>query len=79
MEKLLTHYGSQTVVGKLMQSSMELFIVELGMSNQPLAEDYNIGSYWILHSWLKSVWEKVSLFHVEVFGRRFISCRDRHN
>ncbi len=66
MEKLLTHYGSQTVVGKLMQTSMELFIIELGMSNQPLAEDYNIGSYWISHSWLKSVWEKISLFHVEV-------------
>jgi hypothetical protein len=67
MEKLLTHYGSQTVVGKLMQSSMELFIIELGMSSQPFAEDYNIGSYWTSHSWLKSVWEKVNRFHVEMF------------
>ena len=66
LEKLLTHYGTQTVVGKLMQSSMELFIIEMGMSNQPLAEDYNIGSCWTTHSWLKSVWEKVSFFRVEV-------------
>ncbi len=66
LEKVLTHYGSQTVVGKLLQSSMELLIIELGLSGQPLTEAYSVGSAWTTHSWLKSVWEKVDLFRIDV-------------
>ena len=66
LEKLLTHHGCKTVVGKLLQSSMELFIIELGLSTQPLSKNYTVGSHWTTHSWLRSVWEKVHLFHVEV-------------
>jgi hypothetical protein len=66
LEKLLTHYGCQTVVGKLLQSSMEMFIIELGMSRQPFRENFSLCSQWTTHSWLKSVWEKVQLFHIDV-------------
>ena len=54
LEKLLTHYGSQTVVGRLLQSSMEMFVIELGRS------------HWVTHSWVRSVWEKIDLFGIEV-------------
>ncbi len=66
LEKLRTHYGCQTVVGKLLQSSMELLIIELGLSSQPLTEDYSVGASWTTQSWLKSVWQKVHLFRIDV-------------
>ena len=66
LEKLLTHYGCQTVVGRLLQSSMEMFIIELGLSNQPLTEKYSRSSHWVTHSWIKSLWEKIDLFCIEV-------------
>jgi hypothetical protein len=66
LEKLLTHYGCQTVVGRLLQSSMEMFTIELGLSNQPFAEKYALGSHWVTHSWIKSLWEKVNLFGIKV-------------
>ena len=50
------------MVGKLLQSSMELLIIELGLSGQPLTEDYLTCSAWTTYSWLKSVWEKVGGF-----------------
>ena len=45
---------------------MEMFIIELGLSNQPLSEKYSVGSHWVTHSWIRSVWEKVDLFCMEV-------------
>ncbi len=66
LEKLLTHYGTNTVVGNLLQLSMELLIIELGLSDQPLAENYSVGAQWVVHSWLRSVWEKIYLFQLNV-------------
>ncbi len=45
---------------------MEMFIIELGMSGQPFRENYSLCSRWTIHSWLKSIWEKVQLFHIDV-------------
>ena len=66
MEKLLTHYGSKTAVGKLLQSSMEMLVIELGLSSQPLLEKYAVGSNWTTHSWIRSLWEKIDLFNIQV-------------
>ena len=66
LKKLLTHYGCQTVVGRLLQSSMEMFTIELGLSNQPLTEKYSQVSHWVTHSWIKSLWEKIDIFGMEV-------------
>ena len=38
--KLLSHYGSSLELGKHMQVSMKLLIIEAGISLQPLAEQY---------------------------------------
>jgi len=64
--KLLTHYGCATAVGRLLQISMELFILELGMGEQPFAVDFARHGSWVTDSWLKSVWEKVDLFGIMI-------------
>ncbi len=37
---LLMHYGCNTAVGKMMRTSMELLIMELGMTDQPFKADF---------------------------------------
>lgn len=64
--KLLTHYGCATAVGRLLQALMELFILELGMGNQPFAIDFVRHGSRGTGSWFKSLWEKVGLFGVEL-------------
>ncbi len=60
------HYGNPTGLGKHQQVSMELLIVEAGVSPQPLLESYTWYSKWVTYSWLKSLWEKLDLFQVKV-------------
>ena len=64
MNKLLTHYGSNTGMGNHMQPSMELLITEAGVSLQPLTTPFNRCKNWVTHCWLKSVWEKVDMLLV---------------
>jgi hypothetical protein len=49
-----------------MQVSMELLILELGISEQPLLEPFEKYEARVTHLWLKSLWEKVSRFEIEV-------------
>jgi hypothetical protein len=39
--KLLTHYGCKSAIGLELQVSLELFIIELGMSNEPFSVSYD--------------------------------------
>ena len=64
--KLLTHYGCDTAVGRLMQVSLELLILELGMRSQPFLVDYTRHGSWVTASWLRSVWEKAWLFGIHI-------------
>jgi len=52
------HYGSPSCIGINMQTSVEIMVIELGLSLQPFAEDYDACQHWDTPSWLKSVWEK---------------------
>ena len=38
----------------------------MGVSLQPLQQSYKEYSDWVTHSWLKTLWEKLDLFHVLV-------------
>jgi hypothetical protein len=58
LNKLIMHYGSPSCLGINMQTSVELLVIELGLSIQPFAEDYDACQHWVTTSWLKSVWEK---------------------
>jgi hypothetical protein len=64
--KLLTHYGCFLGVGIQLQVSMELLIIELGLSAQPLQEPYEKYGKRVTHSWIKLVWEKVSKYKIKV-------------
>ena len=58
LNKLIMHYDSPSCLGINMQTSVELVVIELGLSIQSFAEDYNACQHWVTPSWLKSVWEK---------------------
>ncbi len=66
IRKLLTQYGCKSGIGVHLQASMELLIVEAGISSQPLNEDYGRYGIWVTHCWLKLVWEKIHLFKMDI-------------
>ncbi len=66
ISKLLANYGCNTGLGIHLQTSMELMVIECGVSCQILAQPYQIFSKWVTHCCLKSVWEKVDLFNLTV-------------
>jgi hypothetical protein len=66
ISKLLTNFGCNTGLGVHIQTSMELMIIEGGVSNQILSQPYERYSKWVSHCWLKSVWEKIDLFSLTV-------------
>jgi hypothetical protein len=64
--KLLTCYGCHSRIGIQLSVTMELFLIELGLSAQPLQESYEKYGKCIIHSWIKSVWEKVCRYKIKV-------------
>ena len=66
LNKLIMHYGSQPGLGLNMQTSLELLIIDTGLSLQPVTEDYDTCQHWVTSPWLKSVWEKASCFNIEI-------------
>ncbi len=53
-------------MGRFMQISYSLLLVELGMSFQPLQVNYKKYSYLVTHMWMKMLWEKLSMFEMTV-------------
>jgi hypothetical protein len=49
-----------------MQVSYHLFYLELGLSFHPMQESYQEFGHLATHSWMKMLWEKLSLFDIEV-------------
>ena len=49
-----------------MQSSYSLLFVELGLSFHPLQTPYKVFEQLTTHSWMKMLWEKVSMFGITV-------------
>jgi hypothetical protein len=64
--KLLIHYGSKSGLSLEIQASMELMIIDLRVSEQPLGESYLRYGKLITHCWLKSLWKKVDKFQIDV-------------
>jgi len=62
--KLLMHFGCSTVVGRFMQISYSLLLVELGLPFQPLQVDDKKYDHLVTHTWMKMLWEKVSMFGI---------------
>ncbi len=67
LNKLTMHYGSHSCLCLLnMQTSLELFIIEMGISLQPFIKPYNTCQHWVTASWLKSIWEKASTLDIKI-------------
>ncbi len=66
LNKLLMHYRNHSCLGLKMQNTMELLVMELGVSLQPFQEDYAACNHWVTHSWMKLVWEKASCVRVKI-------------
>jgi hypothetical protein len=66
INKILSHYDSPTGLGKHMQVSMELSIIEARVSFQPFIEPYVQYSKWVTHSWLRLLWEKADMFQIKI-------------
>jgi hypothetical protein len=67
LNKLLTNYGCVSgLVIYLLQTSMEVMIVEGGVSTQILSQSFQRYSKWVTHSWLRLMWEKVDMFNIQV-------------
>ena len=49
-----------------MHTSVELLVIELGLSTRPFVEDYDACQHWVTHSWLKSVWEKAAKLEIDI-------------
>ncbi len=64
--KLLMHYGCQTMTRRFMQASYSFLFVELGLVFQLLQEQYNKYGFLVTHSWMKMLWEKLSMFDMQV-------------
>jgi hypothetical protein len=64
--KLLMHYGCRTALGTVLQTSLELLAVDLGLSFQPFQVSYTHFGDWVTTLWLKRVWEKVSFFGFKI-------------
>jgi hypothetical protein len=53
--KMLKHYGCEMAVGCLLQPSVALLILELGMGSQPFTMDFLKCGAWVTDSWVKSL------------------------
>ncbi len=58
-QKLLMNYGCHTALGTEQQTSLELLVVDLGLSFQPFHVSYEQYGGWVTMSWLKRVWDEV--------------------
>ena len=66
ISKLLTNYGCPSGLGQHLQTSMELLVIEAGVSSQILSMEYERYGAWVSSCWLKSVWEKICMFNLQV-------------
>jgi hypothetical protein len=65
-------------VGCLLQPSVALLILELGMmGSQPFTVDFLKCGAWVMESWFKSLWEKVFIFGITLEGGRLKICPPR--
>jgi hypothetical protein len=69
--KLLMHYGCKTATRQFMQTSYSLLFAELGFLFLPLQEWYNCYGFLVTHSWIKILWEKLSMFDMKLVLTEF--------
>ena len=66
VNKIQTHYGCKKNIGLKMNAILELLVVEVGVSAQPLQELFKKYKDWVTWTRLVSVWEKCDMVNVMV-------------
>jgi hypothetical protein len=66
VSKLLMHFGTKSSVGTKMAVSLWELILELGVLFQPFLEPYERYKKRIMWSWMAALWEKCSLYRVDI-------------
>lgn len=62
----LQHWEMPSPIGNLLRASMELLHLEVGCTGCPLGEAYHPIGPIITHSWLRSFWEVVAEYNLQV-------------
>ncbi len=75
--KMLTHYGCEMAVSRLLQVSVELLILELGKRSQLFTMNFLKRGAWVTESRVKSLWEKVFIFSITLEEGRLKICPPR--
>ena len=62
INKIMTHVGGKSLVATQYQMSLELLLLELGVSDQPFLEDFDKFSTWVTPVTLTELWSKLNRF-----------------
>ena len=60
------HYTMPTSIGVTLQATLENLQLELGFPDNPLLYDFSIWGVLTTDSWIKSLWEKIHAFHIDI-------------
>ena len=71
--KLLMHYKCHMALGTELQTSLNLLMVNLGLSFQPFGVSFENYSKWVMTSWVKGVWEKVDHYNLVLLVHNLLS------
>ena len=64
------HYGCRSALGVSLQTSLELFILELGFTaTDPFSISFQRYGHLVTDSWIKTIWEKCDNYKIEVTVR----------
>eukprot|EP00804_Cyclotella_cryptica_P019411 CCRYP_006610-RA/>CCRYP_006610-RA protein AED:0.67 eAED:-0.49 QI:0/0/0/0.33/1/1/3/0/407 len=60
------HWAMPSPIGQMLRASMELLQLEIGCAGCPLAEPFQFMGPHITHSWLRSLWEVVDKYKLQI-------------
>jgi len=66
LNMFLQHYGTDSTLGVYLTATLENLQLELGVTGCPLTYDYSIWEHLATDSWIKSVWERIFHFGIDL-------------
>ena len=62
----LQHYETESTLGIFLTATLENLQLELGVTGCPFTYDYSIWKDLATDSWIKSLWERIQHFHIDL-------------
>lgn len=66
INSFLQHYGTTSYLGQTLSAALEHLQLELGVQRCPLSYDFDTWGNLATHSWVKSLWEKIWTFKLDL-------------